>query len=64
MHAFATAGFMAGVGGALLAGNIGQLDGRAFAASESLFMFALSVVEKSMPVRSPTSPLGALSYQA
>jgi branched-chain amino acid transport system permease protein len=42
--AFAFAGFLAGVGGALLAGGVGQLDGRAFAASESLFLFALSVV--------------------
>ncbi|MDC0739335.1 branched-chain amino acid ABC transporter permease [Cognatishimia sp. SS12] len=42
--AFAFAGFLAGVGGALLAGSVGQLDGRAFAASESLSLFALSVV--------------------
>lgn len=42
--AFAFSGFLAGIGGALLAGGVGQLDGRAFPASESLFMFALSVV--------------------
>lgn len=44
MQAFALAGFLAGVAGALLAGNVGQLDGRSFAASESLFLFALTVV--------------------
>lgn len=44
LMAFAVAGFLAGAGGALLAGSIGQLDGRAFPASESLFLFALSVV--------------------
>ncbi|SDR11972.1 amino acid/amide ABC transporter membrane protein 2, HAAT family [Rhizobiales bacterium GAS113] len=42
--AFALAGFLAGLGGALLAGNVGQLDGRAFGASESLSLFALAVV--------------------
>ena len=42
--AFGLAGFCAGVGGALLAGAVGQLDGRAFAASESVMMFALTVV--------------------
>lgn len=42
--AFALAGFCAGVGGALLAGGVGQLDGRAFGASESVMLFALSVV--------------------
>lgn len=42
--AFAVAGFLAGVSGTLLAGNVGQLDGRAFAASESLYVFSLSVV--------------------
>lgn len=44
MQAFALAGFLAGIAGALLAGNVGQLDGRSFSASESLFLFALSVV--------------------
>ena len=42
--AFALAGFLAGVGGALLAGGVGQLDGRAFATADSLSLFALSVV--------------------
>jgi len=42
--AFSLAGFLAGVAGALLAGNVGQLDGRAFPASESLSLFALTVV--------------------
>ena len=42
--AFGLAGFCAGVAGALLAGGVGQLDGRAFAASESVLMFALTVV--------------------
>ena len=44
MQAFALTGFLAGVAGALLAGNVGQLDGRSFAASESLYLFALSLV--------------------
>ena len=38
------AGACAGVAGALLAGAVGQLDGRAFAASESVLLFALTVV--------------------
>lgn len=42
--AFGLAGFCAGVAGALLAGGVGQLDGRAFPASESVMLFALSVV--------------------
>ncbi|MEO8806888.1 MAG: branched-chain amino acid ABC transporter permease [Burkholderiaceae bacterium] len=42
--AFGLAGFCAGVAGALLAGGVGQLDGRAFGASESVMMFALAVV--------------------
>jgi branched-chain amino acid transport system permease protein len=42
--AFGLAGFCAGVGGALLAGGVGQLDGRAFGASESVMLFALAVV--------------------
>lgn len=42
--AFGLAGFCAGVAGALLAGGVGQLDGRAFSASESVMLFALSVV--------------------
>lgn len=44
MLAFGLAGFLAGAAGALLAGNVGQLDGRTFPASESLFLFALAVV--------------------
>ncbi len=42
--AFALAGFLAGIAGALLAGGVGQLDGRAFPASESLSLFALTIV--------------------
>lgn len=42
--AFALAGFCAGVAGALLAGGVGQLDGRGFGASESVMLFALSIV--------------------
>jgi len=42
--AFGLAGACAGVAGTLLAGSIGQLDGRAFAASESVMLFALTVV--------------------
>ena len=44
MQAFAWTGFLAGISGALLAGNVGQLDGRSFGASESLSMFALTLV--------------------
>lgn len=42
--AFALSGFFAGIAGALLAGNVGQLDGRAFSAFESLNLFALTIV--------------------
>jgi branched-subunit amino acid ABC-type transport system permease component len=42
--AFAIAGFFAGVAGALMAANIGQLEGRAFPASDSIMMFALTVI--------------------
>ena len=42
--AFGLAGACAGVAGALLAAGVGQLDGRAFNASESVLLFALSVV--------------------
>ncbi|WP_183688140.1 branched-chain amino acid ABC transporter permease [Rhizobium lusitanum] len=42
--AFALSGFLAGIAGALLAGNVGQLDGRAFGAFESLNLFALAIV--------------------
>lgn len=44
LWAFALAGFCAGVSGGLLAGAVGQLDGRAFGASESILLFALSIV--------------------
>ena len=42
--AFGLAGFCAGVGGGLLAGAVGQLDGRGFGASDSVMVFALTVV--------------------
>jgi branched-chain amino acid transport system permease protein len=42
--AFTLAGFLAGIAGGLLAGSVGQLDGRAFPASESILLFALTVV--------------------
>lgn len=42
--AFALSGFLAGIAGALLAGNVGQLDGRGFTAFENLNLFALAVV--------------------
>ncbi|OOG37143.1 branched-chain amino acid ABC transporter permease [Polaromonas sp. A23] len=42
--AFGLAGVCAGVAGALLAGAVGQLDGRAFAASESVMLFALTLI--------------------
>ena len=42
--AFALAGFLAGVAGGLMAANIGQLDGRAFPPSDSIMMFALTVI--------------------
>lgn len=42
--AFGLAGVCAGVSGALLAGAVGQLDGRAFAASESVMLFALTLI--------------------
>jgi branched-chain amino acid transport system permease protein len=44
LWAFALAGFVAGLAGALLAGGVGQLDGRAFSANESILLFVLSVV--------------------
>ena len=44
LWSFALSGFLAGVAGALLAGSVGQLDGRAFGASESILLFVLSVV--------------------
>jgi branched-chain amino acid transport system permease protein len=42
--AFALAGFLAGVAGGLMSANIGQLDGRAFPPSDSIMMFALTVI--------------------
>ena len=42
--AFALSGFLAGIGGGLLAGAVGQLDGRAFTAADSILLFALTVV--------------------
>jgi branched-chain amino acid transport system permease protein len=42
--AFTLAGFLAGVAGALLAGLIGQMDQAAFPASESVLLFALTVI--------------------
>jgi branched-chain amino acid transport system permease protein len=42
--AFGLAGVCAGVAGALLAGGVGQLDGRAFSASESVMLFALTLI--------------------
>lgn len=42
--AFALAGFLAGVGGALLAGTYRQLDATGFGASESILLFAASIL--------------------
>jgi len=42
--AFALSGFLAGIAGGLLAGNVGQLDGAGFSAFESLELFALAIV--------------------
>jgi len=42
--AFTLAGFLAGIAGGLLAGSVGQLDGRNFPASDSILLFALTVV--------------------
>ena len=42
--AFALAGFLAGVGGALLAGTYRQLDATGFGASESITLFAASIL--------------------
>jgi branched-chain amino acid transport system permease protein len=41
---FALAGFLAGVGGGLLAGVYGGLDSGAFSASQSILLFAVSVI--------------------
>ena len=42
--AFTLAGFLAGVAGGLLAGDVGQLDSNAFPASQSIMVFALTIV--------------------
>ncbi len=42
--AFTLAGFLAGIAGGLLAGGVGQLDGSAFPASQSIMVFALTIV--------------------
>lgn len=42
--AFALSGFLAGVAGALLAGNLQLLDARSFPPAESVMIFALTVV--------------------
>ncbi len=42
--AFTIAGFLAGIAGGLLAGGVGQLDGSAFPASQSILLFALTIV--------------------
>lgn len=44
LRAFTLAGFLAGVAGGLLAGGVGQLDGSAFLASQSIMLFALTIV--------------------
>ena len=44
LWSFALSGFLAGIAGGLLAGAVGQLDGRSFGASESIMLFVLSVV--------------------
>jgi branched-chain amino acid transport system permease protein len=41
---FALAGFVAGIAGGLLAGTIGVLDATTFPASESILLFALTIV--------------------
>ncbi|MEZ5652363.1 MAG: branched-chain amino acid ABC transporter permease [Burkholderiaceae bacterium] len=42
--AFGLSGFLAGIGGGLLAGGLGLLDPATFRASESIMLFALAVV--------------------
>ena len=42
--AFGLSGFLAGTGGALLAGSLGLLDAASFRASESILLFALVIV--------------------
>lgn len=52
--AFTLAGFLSGIAGGLLAGSVGQLDGRSFPASDSIMLFALTVVGGAY------SPLGPI----
>ncbi|MBC8056838.1 MAG: branched-chain amino acid ABC transporter permease, partial [Rhizobiales bacterium] len=52
--AFALSGFLAGVAGSLLAATLGTLDARSFPASESILLFALTVVGGAF------SPLGQI----
>jgi branched-chain amino acid transport system permease protein len=42
--AFALAGFLTGIGGGLLAGQLGALDNRSFPAFESVLLFAVTVI--------------------
>lgn len=42
--AFALSGFLAGIAGVLLAGNLQMLDARSFPAAESVMIFALTIV--------------------
>lgn len=44
LWAFALSGFLAGIGGAVLAGSLGLLDSKTFPAGESILLFALTVV--------------------
>ena len=50
--AFALSGFLAGLAGSLLAATLGTLDARSFPASESILLFALTIVGGAF------SPLG------
>ena len=52
--AFALSGFLAGIAGSLLAATLGTLDARSFPASESILLFALTVVGGAF------SPLGQI----
>lgn len=52
--AFALSGFLAGIAGVLLAGNLQMLDARSFPAAESVMIFALTIVGGAW------NPVGAL----
>lgn len=52
--AFGLSGFLAGIAGVLLAGNLQMLDARSFPAAESVMIFALTIVGGAW------SPLGAV----